>query len=190
MSGYELETVRVRLVKGVPLYSEKKLDSTEAVLDLMAEELSGYDREVICVLNINAKNKVLNMNLASMGTINASIVSPREIFKSAILANASAVILLHNHPSGVVEPSRADYTMTEQIKKGGEILGIEVLDHIIVGGDSGKAYSIFQGKEILTERPEAAPEPEAASEEKKADLEPGMEKKAVRRKQEQRGPKL
>lgn len=190
MSGYELETVRVRLVKGVPLYSEKKLESVEAVLDLMAGELSGYDREVMCVLNLNAKNQVLNMNLASMGTINASIVSPREIFKSAILANARAVILLHNHPSGVVEPSRADYTMTEQMKKCGEILGIEVLDHIIVGGDSGKAYSIFEGKEIPIERPEATPELKAASEEKEAEPEPGMKNKAVRRKPEQRGPKL
>ena len=142
--GYELETVRVRLVKGIPLYSERRLEDTEAVVDLMAEELSGYDRETLCVLNMNAKNQVLNMNLASMGTLDASLANPREIFKSAILSNASAIILLHNHPSGIVEPSQADLDVTERMKESGKILGIRLLDHLVIGGGTGEVYSIIQ----------------------------------------------
>ena len=90
--GDELEVVNIRLVKEPSLYSEQTLDSPQAVVELMAKELSQYDREVFCILNMKNNGQVINMNLVSVGTINASLVIPREVFKSSILANASAII--------------------------------------------------------------------------------------------------
>ena len=86
----ELEVVNIRLVKEPSLYSEQTLDSPQAVVELMAKELSQYDREVFCILNMKNNGQVINMNLVSVGTINASLVIPREVFKSSILANTSA----------------------------------------------------------------------------------------------------
>ena len=93
----ELEVVNIRLVKEPSLYSEQTLDSPQAVVELMAKELSQYDREVFCILNMKNNGQVINMNLVSVGTINASLVIPREVFKNSIPANASAIIGLHNH---------------------------------------------------------------------------------------------
>ena len=92
----KLEVVNIRLVKEPSLYSEQTLNSPQAVVELMAKELSQYDREVFCILNMKNNGQVINMNLVSVGTINASLVIPREVFKSSILANASAIIGLHN----------------------------------------------------------------------------------------------
>ena len=109
----ELEVVNIRLVKEPSLYSEQILDSPQAVVELMAKELSQYDREV---------------------------------FKSSILANASAIIGLHNHPSGNVKPSKEDMIVTRKLQKCGQLLGIELLDHIIVGGTNGKMLSFREEK--------------------------------------------
>ena len=84
----------------------------------------------------------------SMGTINASLVTGREVFKSAILSNASYVILLHNHPSGDPQPSNYDFLVTSKLCAGGHILGIDVLDHIIVGGRTGKYHSMAKEGEL------------------------------------------
>ena len=100
----ELEVVNIRLVKEPSLYSEQTLDSPQAVVELMAKELSQYDREVFCILNMKNNGQVINMNLVSVGTINASLVIPREVFKRSILANAFELIGIHNHHSGNVKP--------------------------------------------------------------------------------------
>lgn len=78
----ELEVVNIRLVKEPSLYSEQTLDSPQAVVELMAKELSQYDREVFCILNMKNNGQVINMNLVSVGTINASLVIPREVFRA------------------------------------------------------------------------------------------------------------
>ena len=88
------------------------------------------------------------MNIVSMGTINASLVTGREVFKSAILSNASYVILLHNHPSGDPQPSSHDFLVTSKLCAGGNILGIDVLDHIIVGGRTGTYHSMAKEGEL------------------------------------------
>jgi len=110
----ELEVVNIRLVREPSLYSEQILDSPQAVVELMAKELSQYDREVFCILNMKNNGQVINMNLVSVGTINASLVIPREVFKSSILANASAIIGLHNHPSGNVKTVKRGYDCYEK----------------------------------------------------------------------------
>lgn len=144
----ELEVVNIRLVKEPSLYSEKILDSPQTVVELMAKELAQYDREVFCVLNMKNNGQVINMNMVSVGSINASPVIPREVFKSSILANASAIIGLHNHPSGNVNPSKEDMLVTRKLQQCGQLLGIELLDHIIVGGTNEKMFS-FREKKML-----------------------------------------
>ena len=148
----ELEVVNIRLVKEPSLYSEQILDSPQAVVELMGK-LSQYDREVFCILNMKNNGQIINMNLVSEGTINASLVIPREVFKSSILVNASAIIGLHNHPSGNVKPSKEDMIVTRKLQKCGQLLGIELLDHIIVGGTNGKMLSFREEKMLnVTEK--------------------------------------
>ena len=144
----ELEVVNIRLVKEPSLYSEKILDSPQVVVELMAKELAQYDREVFCVLNMKSNGQIINMNMVSVGSINASLVIPREVFKSSILVNASAIIGLHNHPSGNVNPSKEDMLVTKKLQRCGQLLGIELLDHIIVGGTNEKMFS-FREKKML-----------------------------------------
>lgn len=143
-----LKMVSVRLVKEPSLYPERKIRTADDVKKFMRDELSSFDREVFCVLNLAANGKVINMNIASVGTLSAAMVSPREIFKSSILSNAGSVILYHNHPSGSVQPSLEDYQTTKRLAKAGMLLDIKVLDHIIVAGRTGEMYSFAANGEM------------------------------------------
>lgn len=145
---YELEVVNVRLVKEPSLYSEKELGSPEAVLEVMAGELAQYDREVFCILNMKQNGQVINMNIVSVGTLSQSLVNPREVFKGSILSNASHIMAVHNHPSGSIKPSRADFLITQKLRVCGDMIGIPLVDHIIVGGNNGKLFS-FREEGIL-----------------------------------------
>ena len=127
-------------------YVESSESKFLLVVELMAKELSQYDREVFCILNMKNNGQVINMNLVSVGKINASLVISREVFKSSILANASAIIGLHYYPSSNVKPSKEDMIVTRKLQKCGELLGIELLDHIIVGGTNGKMLSFREEK--------------------------------------------
>jgi len=97
------------------------------------EEYRRKDREHFLALYLNARNQVIAMEVVSVGTLSASLVHPREIFKGAILNNAAAIIVAHNHPSGNVAPSPEDLATTTRIKRAGELMGIPLLDHIIIG---------------------------------------------------------
>lgn len=92
-------------------------------------------QEVFGILILNTKNKVVAAHEVSRGTLNSSMVHPREIFKPAVLHNAAGIICFHNHPSGDTEPSKEDIEVTERLVMAGEIMGIIVMDHIIVGDD-------------------------------------------------------
>ena len=142
----ELELVQIRLITERTLYSKSMLRSPKDVINFISEEFSTLDREVLGILNLNSQNQVINMNIVSVGTINSALVNPREIFKSSILSNACAIIAIHNHPSGDVLPSKEDILFTSQLVKVGKMLGIEVIDHIIVGED--KYYSFFENNRI------------------------------------------
>lgn len=102
--------------------------------------LEKADREMLYALHLNAKNRIIAMELVSMGCLTNSVIHPREVFKGAILNNSVSVILVHNHPSGVVEPSQEDLTRTEELIQAGKILGIPVIDHIVIG--DGKYESV------------------------------------------------
>lgn len=107
--------------------------SPKEVADLMMEEMRYLDREHFKILLLNTKNSVICVETISIGSLNASIVHPREVFKSAIKKSAAPVILLHNHPSGNPEPSAQDIDVTHRLVEAGKILGIQVLDHIVFG---------------------------------------------------------
>ena len=92
-------------------------------------------QEVFGILILNTKNKIVAVHEVSRGTLNSSMVHPREVFKPAVLHNAAAIICFHNHPSGDTEPSRDDIEITNRLIEAGKIMGIEILDHIIVGDE-------------------------------------------------------
>ena len=99
-------------------------------------------KEVFKVFLLDSKNAVIASEIISIGTLNQSIVHPREIFKLAIVKSANAIVLAHNHPSGSVEPSQEDIEVTRQLQKAGQLLGIKVLDHVIVSGKLDEYVSI------------------------------------------------
>jgi DNA repair protein RadC len=96
-------------------------------------DMENQPNEVFAILCLNTKNKIVGVHTISIGSLNASIVHPREVFKAALLNNAASIILAHNHPSGHPEPSQEDIETTKRLVKAGEIIGIKVLDHIIIG---------------------------------------------------------
>lgn len=105
------------------------------------------DREVFLVILLNTKNRVIAVHRAHVGSINSSVVHPREIFKSAILNNATSLIVSHQHPSGDPHPSREDIEVTERLVEVGRIVGIQLLDHIIVG--AGEEFVSLKAQGVL-----------------------------------------
>ena len=136
-----VSVVNVRLVRESSLYSPEPIKTADDVLGLVAKELAAYDREVFAILNLKTNGQIINLNICSIGTLNATMVSPREVFKSCILSNAASFIALHNHPSGSVNPSREDMETTKRLKECGDLLDIRMLDHIIIAGETGERYS-------------------------------------------------
>ncbi|WP_054951466.1 RadC family protein [Numidum massiliense] len=107
--------------------------SPQDAADLMMDELQHLQQEHFVCLFLNTKNEVLAKETVFVGSLNASIVHPREVFKRAISRVSAAIICLHNHPSGDPTPSREDRYVTKRLKQAGELIGIDVLDHIIIG---------------------------------------------------------
>ncbi len=100
---------------------------------LRKEDSLSREREHFWVIILNTRNRIRFVELVSLGTLNASLVHPREVFRRAIKAGASSLILAHSHPSGDTEPSNDDITLTRRLSEAGKIIGIDVLDHIIIG---------------------------------------------------------
>ncbi|WP_243375519.1 DNA repair protein RadC [Geotalea sp. SG265] len=95
--------------------------------------LRNETKEYFLALHLDGKNRVVALEIVSIGSLNQSIVHPREVYKTALLSSAAAIILVHNHPTGDPTPSREDIEITRRLKEAGELIGIKVLDHIIVG---------------------------------------------------------
>lgn len=140
----EIKVVNVRLVKEPSLYSTKEVTSPEAVMEVVASELKNYDREVFAILNLKTNGKPINLHICSIGTLDATMVNPREAFKAIILSNAASFICVHNHPSGNCEPSQDDIAVTERMVKCGELMGIKMLDHIIIAAETGEQASFLR----------------------------------------------
>jgi DNA repair protein RadC len=101
-----------------------------------ARKLLGYDElpnENFCIFTLNTKNKIVGVHTVFVGTLNASIVQPREVFQAALLNNAASIVCFHNHPSGDPSPSKEDISVTNRLVDCGQLMGIPVLDHVILG---------------------------------------------------------
>ena len=136
----KLEQVAIRMVEQPPLYSNEPMNNPDAAIRVMNEFLSQMDRELFCIVNLQADLTPINMNIVSVGSLNEALINPREIFKSAILSNAHSMMLIHNHPSGNLTPSTSDIQTTARMQELGELMGISLVDHIITGRD-GNYYS-------------------------------------------------
>jgi DNA repair protein RadC len=117
------------------------ISTPEDVAALCSAQLRGLDREHFWALALNTKNRLLRMIEVSIGSLNASIVHPRELFKDAVRLSAASIVVVHNHPSGDPTPSGADIQLTRRLVKAGDVLGIEVVDHVVIG-DGGDHASL------------------------------------------------
>ncbi|PWE73869.1 DNA repair protein RadC [Bacillus cereus] len=129
--------IRLKMVKeGSLLYKERRIKSPEDASILLKQFLGEVDREYFIVLCLDTKNQPTAINVCHIGSLNASIVHPREVLKPAIISNAASIIVAHNHPSNDPTPSREDIEVTKRLAEAGKIIGVELLDHVIVCSDS------------------------------------------------------
>jgi len=143
---YRVALVREEDSTRNPSKKVKPITNPEAAYQYIRSGLKNRDREFFVSILLDVKNIPLGVNLVSIGHLSSSLVHPREVFKPAILASASAMIIAHNHPSGDPTPSADDINVTVMLKQAGEILQIPLLDHIIVGRDS---YCSMKDREEL-----------------------------------------
>ena len=134
-------------VEGYPEPGKKlSVKTPDEVVSLAGSRLRGKKKEHFLALLLDTRGQLIKLSEISVGSLDSSIVHPREVFKEAISASAASVIFVHNHPSGNPEPSEDDIKLTERLAKAGEIMGIDVLDHIIIGG---KNHLSLKGKGLF-----------------------------------------
>ena len=140
--------VSLKLIKeNSVLYETRTIRSPYDAYKLIKNFLIDSDREKFVVACLDTKNQPVNISVVSIGSVNSAIVHPREVFKVAMLSNASKIICFHNHPSGNLKCSKEDENITDRLKECGEILGIELVDHIIVG-DNDTYFSFKENNKI------------------------------------------
>ena len=146
---YRVARYRLLLVKDgtVPTSWDRQLRQSRDVADLMAPVFAGLDREAFFVVLLDGKNRASGINLVSLGSLTAALVHPREVFKPAIAGSAAALVLVHNHPSGDPCPSSEDLVLTRRLCEVGDLVGIRVLDHIVLGHDG--AFRSFADEGLL-----------------------------------------
>jgi len=140
LSAKRVQIVQVKLVREKSLlYKERKIRSPHDAYILMQQFIGDTDREHFVVLCLDTKNQPTCLQTVHIGSLNSSIVHPREVLKSAILSNAASILVGHNHPSDICEPSSEDIEVTNRLKAASEIIGINLLDHIIICSDNFKS---------------------------------------------------
>ena len=133
-----IEFITVREANGEPFHSPSKIYAS-----MKAE--AEIDRECCWVLHVNSRNRIIYKELVSMGTVNASLVAPREVFRRAIIQGSSAIVVVHNHPSGDPDPSMDDIKICTRLIEAAEIIDIKLLDFIVIGTDG---YVSFMEKNV------------------------------------------
>lgn len=136
--------MEIKLLEGCP-----RIKDPRSLVDSLLEDVVKEKREIFGAVYLNTKNEPIAHEVVSIGSLNASIIHPREVYRRAVLESAASVIVVHNHPSGDLEPSAEDMELTKRLAKAGEILGIELLDHIIV--NSRREFYSFSGEGLLKE---------------------------------------
>ena len=129
-----INIVSIKMIKEASfLYQTRTISSPKDAYEMIKEQLEGLDREQFIIACLNTKNEPTNISVVSVGSLNKAIVHPREVFKTAILSNAASIMAFHNHPSGETTPSQQDIQLTNRLYQAGELLGIKLLDHLIIG---------------------------------------------------------
>ena len=129
-----INIVSIKMVKESSfLYQTRQILSPNDAYEMIKEQLEGLDREQFIIACLNTKNEPTNISVVSVGSLNKAIVHPREVFKTATLSNAASIMAFHNHPSGETTPSQQDIQLTNRLYEVGELLGIKLLDHLIIG---------------------------------------------------------
>ena len=129
-----INIVSIKMVKESSfLYQTRTISSPKDAYEMIKEQLEGLDREQFIIACLNTKNEPTNISVVSVGTLNKAIVHPREVFKTAILSNAASIMAFHNHPSGETTASQQDIQLTHRLVEAGELLCINLLDHLIIG---------------------------------------------------------
>ncbi|HBA63034.1 MAG TPA: hypothetical protein DCZ20_04170 [Lachnospiraceae bacterium] len=121
-------------------------DRPESIANYYMEDMRHHGQEILKLLMLNTKSRLIGETMISKGTVNAAVISPRELLIEALQKNAVSIILMHNHPSGDPTPSREDILITRRVKEAGALIGIELLDHIVIGNHS---YVSFAEKGLL-----------------------------------------
>ena len=144
---YHIPIWKVTLVRDGSAPSErKKIFNAASAAELLKPLYEGLDREQFSVILLAQNHTVIGVNVVSVGTLTECIVHPREVYKPAVVANAAAVIVAHNHPSGDPKPSKADSDITKRLAEAGELLGIRFLDSVILG--DGSPYSFAEAGQL------------------------------------------
>ena len=140
---YTIPGFRIALVRepGVRLAERPQFQSPTVAAPMLAQYIGDTDREVFVIAMLTIRHRVLGLHTVSVGCLTSSLVHPREVFKPAILSGSAAIIAAHNHPSGDPEPSAEDTALTRRIASAGTLLGIELLDHLILG-EAGRFVSL------------------------------------------------
>ena len=141
--AYTIPGFRIELVRepGVKLAERPQLRTCAEAAPILAQYIGETDREVFAVALLTIRHRLLGLHTVSVGCLSSSLVHPREVFKPAILAGSAALLLAHNHPSGDPEPSAEDVALTRRLVAAGQLLGIEVLDHVVLG-EAGRYVSL------------------------------------------------
>lgn len=140
--------VSIKMIReGSILYNVRNINSPSDAVYLGRYFLEEADREALILCCMDTKNQPVSINVVSIGSLNSSIVHPREVFKVAILSNSYSIILFHNHPSGDTTPSKEDVNITTRIKEAGKLIGIDLVDHIIIG--SGNNYTSLKERGLM-----------------------------------------
>ncbi|MBM7560762.1 RadC family protein [Fusibacter tunisiensis] len=133
-------------VKMSGIVRRTKVSSPADIYQYFSAQLSDLKVEKFIIVLLNTKNEIINWEMVSMGSLNASIVHPREVYNRAVKRSAASILVLHNHPSGHVKPSAEDINITRRLKESGTLLGIPLIDHLIIGKDS---YFSFKEENLL-----------------------------------------
>lgn len=134
--------VRLKLTNKESMFSRETIDTPEKAISVLAPVLAELDREEVCVVNLDGKGHPINFSVVSIGSVNSSLITGRELYKSAISSNAAAIIMIHNHPSSDLQMSRLDLDVTEKMMYAGVLLDIDFYDHVLVAGSTGEMFSM------------------------------------------------
>lgn len=132
-----VEIIKLKLVRegALEYNSNDKMSSSEAAAELFAQFIADSPEEIFAVACLSTKLGINSIQAVSIGNLDSAPVHPREVFKAAILSNSAGIVVAHNHPSGICDPSDEDLLVTRRLKEAGELLGIKLLDHLIISND-------------------------------------------------------